>query len=67
MEELVEMTRVEVHGSSANANAQGTIALSASGGIDGTLEFSGEEYDRTLRSVHRQQPSGWREQSARGH
>ena len=53
MEELVEMTRVEVHGSSANANAQGTIALSASGGIDGTLEFSGEEYDRTLRSVHR--------------
>jgi hypothetical protein len=46
----VEMTSVDVHGSSANANAQGTIALSASGGIDGTLELSGEEYDRLFEA-----------------
>jgi hypothetical protein len=55
---LVEMTRVEVHGSSANANAQGTIALSASGGIDGTLEFSGEEYDRLFAAFTGNNPAG---------
>jgi hypothetical protein len=54
---LVEMTSVDVHGSSANANAQGTIALSASGGIDGTLELSGEEYDRLFEAFTGKNPA----------
>jgi len=62
---LVEMTSVDVHGSSANANAQGTIALSASGGIDGTLELSGEEYDRLFEVFTGDNPaSGTRDQLA---
>jgi len=51
------MTSVDVHGSSANANAQGTIALSASGGIDGTLELSGEEYDRLFEAFTGNNPA----------
>ncbi|HXN89544.1 MAG TPA: DUF2125 domain-containing protein [Methylocella sp.] len=54
---LVEMTSVEVNGSSASANAQGTIALSASGGIDGTLELSGEEYDRLFEAFTGNNPA----------
>ena len=62
---LIEMTRFEVHGSSANANAQGTIALSASGGIDGTLELSGEEYDQLFEAFAGDNPaSGARDQLA---
>ncbi|HEY4849017.1 MAG TPA: DUF2125 domain-containing protein [Methylocella sp.] len=62
---LVEMTSVDVHGSSANANAQGTIALSASGGIEGTLELSGEEYDRLVEAFTGNNPaSGTRDQLA---
>ncbi len=54
---LVEMTSVDIHGSSANAKAQGTIALSASGGIDGTLELSGEEYDRLFEAFTGNNPA----------
>ena len=54
---LLEMTSVEVRGSSANVNAQGTIALSASGGIDGTLELSGEEYDRLFEAFTGENPA----------
>jgi hypothetical protein len=54
---LVEMTSVDVHGSSANANAQGTIALSASGGIEGTLELFGEEYDRLFEAFTGNNPA----------
>jgi hypothetical protein len=62
---LVEMTRFEVRGNSANANAQGTIALSASGGIDGTLELSGEEYDRLFEAFAGDNPaSGTRDHLA---
>jgi hypothetical protein len=54
---LLEMTSVDVHGSSENANAQGTIALSPSGGIDGTLELSGEEYDRLFEEFTGKNPA----------
>ncbi len=53
----VEMMIVDVRGSSANANAQGTIALSASGGIDGTLELSGEEHDRLFEAFTGKNPA----------
>ena len=62
----VELTSVDVHGSSATANAQGTIALSASGGIEGTLDLSGEEYDR-LFEAFTGNPSERHERSSRGH
>jgi hypothetical protein len=54
---LVEITSVDVQGSWANANAQGKIALSASGGIDGTLELSGEKYDRLFEAFTGKNPA----------
>ena len=60
----VELTSVDVHGSSATANAQGTIALSASGGIEGTLDLSGEEYDRLFEAFTGNPASGTRDHLA---
>ena len=48
---LVEMTSIEIRGSDADANAQGTIALSESGGIEGLLELSGAEYNSVFEAL----------------
>jgi hypothetical protein len=48
---LVEMTSIEIRGSAADANAQGTIALSEHGGLEGLLELSGANYDRVLEAL----------------
>ncbi len=54
---LVEMTSVEIRGASADANAQGTIALSEHGGIEGLLELSGADYDRLLEALTGMNPA----------
>lgn len=48
---LVEMTSIEIRGSAVDANAQGTIALSEHGGIEGLLELSGEQYDQLFKAL----------------
>ena len=48
---LVEMTSVEIRGGAADANAQGTMTLSANGGLEGLLELSGAQYDRLLAAL----------------
>lgn len=48
---LVEMTSIEIRGSGANANAQGTIALSEHGGVEGLLELSGADYSRVVEAL----------------
>jgi hypothetical protein len=48
---LIEMTSFEIRGHSAEATAQGTIALSEHGGIDGLLQLSGGQYDRLFGAL----------------
>jgi hypothetical protein len=54
---VVEMTSIEIRGRDVNANAQGTIALSQRGGLDGLLELSGERYDRLFEALTGQNPT----------
>src|SRR5262249_2593688 len=46
-----EVTRAEVRGNSSNANGQGTLRLSANGGLDGALDLSGAQYDRLFAAL----------------
>lgn len=54
---LVEMTSLEIRGSSTDANAQGTIALSERGGIEGLLELSGADYDSIFEALTGKNPA----------
>jgi Uncharacterized protein conserved in bacteria (DUF2125) len=47
----VEVTSFELRGNSSDANVQGTLRLSANGGLDGTLELSGAQYDRLFAAL----------------
>ncbi|MGH6837048.1 MAG: DUF2125 domain-containing protein [Methylocella sp.] len=53
---LVELTGVEIRGTAADTNAQGTLALSDHGGVEGLLELSGEHYDRLLEALAGKNP-----------
>jgi hypothetical protein len=54
---LVEMTSLEFRGGSTDANAQGTIALSEHGGVDGLLELSGADYDSVFAALTGKNPT----------
>jgi hypothetical protein len=41
----IEVTSVELHGTAADATAQGTLHLSPTGGVEGILELSDAQYD----------------------
>ena len=54
---LVEMTSIEIRGSAVGANAQGTIALSERGGLEGLLELSGADYESVLTALTGKNPA----------
>ncbi len=53
---LVELTSLEIRGSAADAIAQGKIALSERGGIEGILELSGADYDSVFEALTGKNP-----------
>jgi len=53
---LVELTSLEIRGSAADAIAQGKIALSERGGIEGLLELSGADYDSVFEALTGKNP-----------